>query len=261
MITKQINGSAGLLHIEDGGEGGVPVVFVHSFAGDTTHWSAQLDHLRKTRRAIAFDLRGHGQSQPPADNNFAVESLAEDIAAIVDALTMKRVVLVGHSLGGCAALLYAGKHPERVAGLVLVGVPGKVPAAQAQQIVTALESNYEKTMEEYVSQRLADAQPQVLEKLEEGRRKLSPNQTVSIIKAIFEYEPLPALRHYKGPVLLVTSPSDEQPFALHHLATDAPHIRVNGASHWLHMDKPEEFNRLLDEFLKTVESQSKTASN
>ena len=68
MTIEQVKGTAGLLHVDDDGTGGVPVVFVHSFTGDTTHWSAQLEHLRKTRRAVAFDLRGHGQSESPSGN-------------------------------------------------------------------------------------------------------------------------------------------------------------------------------------------------
>src|SRR5687768_9563791 len=64
----RIAGPAGTLVVDDGGRGGVPIVFAHSYAGSKTHWSAQLAHLRKSRRAIAFDLRGHGDSSPPADN-------------------------------------------------------------------------------------------------------------------------------------------------------------------------------------------------
>jgi len=75
----QISGPAGFLHIDDGGAGGVPVVFVHSFAGSTAHWAAQLTHLRKTRRAVALDMRSHGQSDSPARDEYAVESLAGDI--------------------------------------------------------------------------------------------------------------------------------------------------------------------------------------
>jgi pimeloyl-ACP methyl ester carboxylesterase len=60
--VKQVAGPSGSLHVDDGGSGGIPVVFVHSFAGSTEHWSAQLAHLRKTRRAVALDLHGHGQS-------------------------------------------------------------------------------------------------------------------------------------------------------------------------------------------------------
>lgn len=257
MTVKQVKGSAGLLHVNDGGTGGLPVVFVHSFAGDTTHWSAQLEHLRKSRRAVAFDLRGHGQSEAPAHDDYAIESLAEDIAAVVDGLGIERFVLVGHSTGGAAALIYAGKYPARVAGLVLVGAPGKVPAEQAQQIITLLESDYEKTMDSYWSQLLTGAQPQVLEKLTEGRRKMPRDRTVSITKAIFHYDPLPALRSYPGQKLFVTAPPDEQPAALHNLVPDVPHRVVTNASHWLHLDKPEEFNRILDEFLSSVETSGK----
>ena len=74
---------------------------------------------------VAVDLRGHGRSEAPAAGDYAVESLAADIAAVVDALGLGRFVLVGHSMGGAAALAYADAHPERVAGLVLVGTPGK----------------------------------------------------------------------------------------------------------------------------------------
>lgn len=115
-----------------GGAGGVPVVFVHSSAGSTAHWTPQLAHLRRTRRAVALDLRSHGQSASPPRDDYAVDSLAGDIAAVADGLKLKRFVLVGHSMGGAASLAHAGAHPERVAGLVVVGAPGKIPAEQAQ---------------------------------------------------------------------------------------------------------------------------------
>src|SRR5687767_11111332 len=111
--------------IDDGGKGGIPVLFVHSFGGSTRHWAPQLAHLRKTRRAIAMDLRGHGKTPAPLDSNYSVEALATDIEKVVDSLDLERVVLVGHSMGGSAAIAYAGKYPNRVAALVLEGTPGK----------------------------------------------------------------------------------------------------------------------------------------
>ena len=56
MVTE-IMGPAGGLHVDDGGSGGLPVVFIHSFAGSAEHWTGQLDHLRRRRRAVALDLR------------------------------------------------------------------------------------------------------------------------------------------------------------------------------------------------------------
>ena len=114
--VSRIAGPAGSLHVDDGGWGGVPVALLHSFAGSTRHWASQLDHLRDDRRAIAFDLRGHGESDAPSDGDYTAEALARDVAAVVDTLKLKRVVLVGHSMGGSAAIAYANAHPDRVAG-------------------------------------------------------------------------------------------------------------------------------------------------
>jgi pimeloyl-ACP methyl ester carboxylesterase len=59
MSAFRVEGPAGALAVDDGGEGGLPVVLVHSLAGNAGHWEAQLAHLRRTRRALALDLRGH----------------------------------------------------------------------------------------------------------------------------------------------------------------------------------------------------------
>jgi pimeloyl-ACP methyl ester carboxylesterase len=248
----QIPGPAGLLHIDDGGAGGVPVVFVHSFAGSTAHWVAQLAHLRKTRRAVALDLRSHGQSASPLRDDYGVESLAADIAAVADGLKLKRFMLVGHSMGGAASLAYAGAHPERVAGLVLVGTPGKIPAEQAQQVMSSLKSDYENVMAAYWNKLLTDAQPHVLAQIQSERERLPRAISLSLIQAIFDYDPVPALRRYRGPKLAVITPDQDNPYDLHRLVADLPHKVVTGTSHWLQMDKPEEFNRILDAFLEEV---------
>jgi pimeloyl-ACP methyl ester carboxylesterase len=246
----QISGPAGFLHIDDGGSDGVPVVFVHSFGGSTAHWTAQLAHLRKTRRAVALDLRGHGQSASPAGDDYAVESLAGDIAAVADVLKFQRFVLVGHSIGGAVSLAYSGEHPERVAGLVLVGTPGKMPAGQARQVMSSLKSDYKNVMEGYWNRLLTNAQPRVVAQIQSERERMPRDVSLSLIQATFDYDPVPALQRYRGPKMAVITPGHTQPYDLHNLAPDLPHKVVTGTGHWLHMDKPEEFNRILDEFLE-----------
>src|SRR6185295_7405560 len=238
VMQEQIAGPAGALHVDDGGTGGLPVVFVHSFSGSTAHWSAQLAHLRPERRAVALDLRGHGQSEPPARNDYAVEFLAEDIAAVVDALDLERFVLVGHSLGGAAAIAYAGAHPERPAGLLLVGTPGKTPAEEAKKVMTAMEADYKKVTEGYWDQLLKGARPEVLAQVKRDMAKVPQDAAVAMIRETFAFDPLPALRAYKGPKLLVNTPHGDSPNALHKQMPDLPHKQVDGTSHWLQMDKP-----------------------
>ncbi|HSE53907.1 MAG TPA: alpha/beta fold hydrolase [Gemmatimonadales bacterium] len=247
--VTRVQGPAGALYIDDGGSGGLPVVLVHSYAGSTTHWAAQLAHLRTGRRAIALDLRGHGQSAAPADGDYAVAALARDIAAVVDSLGIDRFVLVGHSLGGSAAGEYAGANPGRIAGLVLVGAPGQSSPEEARPIMASLESNYDTVMAGYWNTLLTDARPEVRTRLTSEMQSVPKDASLKLISAIFAYDPLPAIRRYPGPKLLVVTPHGNTPKDLQNLMPEVPHRVMTGTSHWPHMDKPEEFNRLLDEFL------------
>lgn len=111
------------------------MVFVHSLAGNSTHWSRQLEHLRRTRRTVALDVRGHGQSERPRNGDYTIAGMAGDVAAVVDTLGLDQFVLVGHSMGGGVALAYAGAHPDRVAGLILldpIGDGKQIPPAEAK---------------------------------------------------------------------------------------------------------------------------------
>jgi pimeloyl-ACP methyl ester carboxylesterase len=250
--VTQIQGPAGTLHVDDGGTGGIPVVFVHGYGGDTEQWSAQLAHLRASRRAVAIDLRGHGQSASPPGNDYAVESLAEDIGAVVDTLRLSRFVLVGHSMGGSAAIAFAAAHPDRVAGLVTVGTPGRTPPEMGRQIMARIEANYDSTTTAYWEQLLSNAQPAVRERVMSRMRSIPAEPSKVIIANLFRYDPVPPLSQYPGPRLAVHG-AESTPNDLQHLVPGLPHRAVEHASHWMHMDKPEEFNRILDEFLATIQ--------
>lgn len=249
VSIERIAGPAGSLRVDDGGTGGVPVVFAHSFAGSAAHWKAQLAHMRKSRRAVAFDFRGHGKSTPSNTGDYSVDGFAQDIGAVVDGLGIDRFVLVGHSQGASAAIAYAGKQPHRVAGLVLAGAPGRIPPEQSQKVIGALHADYDKVMQQYWDKLMNGAQPEVREQLSKEMHSVPKDTSLAIIKALFEDDPLPALRRYAGPKLIVVASFEETPNDLHRIAQDVPHRKIEGTSHWPHMDKPEEFNRLLDEFL------------
>jgi pimeloyl-ACP methyl ester carboxylesterase len=244
-----IAGPAGQLHVDDGGANALPVLLVHSYAGSTAHWKAQLAHLRRRRRALAVDLRGHGRSDTPPTGDYTVPALAEDIAAVANGLDLKRFVLVGHSMGGSAAAAYAGSYPGQVAGLVLAGTPGKSSPEQARQIMGALRADYDKVMAGYWDSLLEGAERPVREVLDAGRRSIEREPSLAMIGAIFDYDPLPALTRYPGPKLIIDTPHGDSPTALHRQLPDVSRKVIAGTSHWPHMDKPQEFNRLLDEFL------------
>jgi pimeloyl-ACP methyl ester carboxylesterase len=250
-MAREIMGPAGQIHVDDGGSGGLPVVFIHSFAGSGEHWSNQLDHLRTSRRAVAFDLRGHGRSEAKGNDDLTVEDLADDIGTVVDGLGLQRVALVGHSIGGSAAIAYAASNPDRVAGLLLVGTPGRMPMQQADQVMSAMSSNYQETMAGYWDRLLTDATPTTRARIDRERASMPEPAAMTLIRASFAYDPLPDLRDYQGLVETVTI--GDSPADLHKQLPDTQDVKITGTSHWAQLDRPDEFDRILDSFLARVD--------
>jgi pimeloyl-ACP methyl ester carboxylesterase len=246
----------GGLYLDDGGTGGIPVLFIHSAAGSTEHWTAQLAHLRgRGRRAIAVDLRGHGRSKPPDDGDYTIAALAGDIEAVLQFLELSRVVLVGHSLGGTVAAEFAGRHPERVAGLLLLDPASDgrtIPEAEGRGLMAALEADAHAATEQYWSMLIQPSSDAVRTRLFEGLRRTRPEAIAEPLRDLLSFDPVPPLSRYRGPRLSIITALNEIPGAYHLLAPDLPHRKVDGVGHWLHFDRPDEVNRLIDEFLAGV---------
>lgn len=250
---QSVNTPGGAIYVDDGGgTDTLPVVFLHSFGGDSGHWGTQLSHVRHDRRALAIDLRGHGKSAAPRDGDYSVAAFARDVAAAVDALGLRRFVLVGHSLGGAVAISYSAAHPSRVAGLVLVGAPGRTPPEQWKPIVQAIETNYDATMKGYWEKLLAGAQPHVRTQILGQMDAVPKPAAIAIVKALFEYDPLPPLDRYPGPKLVIYTPHGDAPHDLHNLRPRLSRHSIAGTSHWPQLDRPAEFHQVLDEFLVEI---------
>jgi non-heme chloroperoxidase len=101
---------------------GRPVVFSHGWPLDADAWDAQmLFLLHNGYRVIAHDRRGHGRSDQPADG-YDMDTFADDLAALIDALDLKAAALVGHSMGGGEVARYVGRHgTRRIERVVLIG--------------------------------------------------------------------------------------------------------------------------------------------
>src|SRR5438876_9547778 len=97
-------------HIDDGGDGGVPVVLHHGLGADREVWRSQIDHLRRSRRVLAFDLRGHGRS--PTASEYTVAAVVGALDEVTAA--MPRCWLIGHSFGGAVLTAVAGRGRYRV---------------------------------------------------------------------------------------------------------------------------------------------------
>jgi pimeloyl-ACP methyl ester carboxylesterase len=251
-MSRRIAGPAGKLTVDDGGRGEA-IVLVHSLAGNTRHWSGQLDHLRKRRRAVALDLRGHGKSEAPRNGEYAMEAQAEDVGAVADSLALERFALVGHSMGAGVALAYAGAHPGRVTHLLVadpIGDGTQTPEAEVRPFLEALGSPaYAETIEGYWSS-IAGSDGAVLERLLRDLRDTPRETVVRGLHAVMAFDPKPALARFRGPTLAVITPANDFPYSMHRLGAGLPHRVIPGTGHWLQLERPEEFNRIMERFLE-----------
>ncbi|WP_418958220.1 alpha/beta fold hydrolase [Streptomyces tritici] len=116
------DGRPTLPYAEAGGPDGIPVVLVHGYVDSWWTFEPMLRRMPSALHAYAPTQRGHGDADKPPDG-YLPEDFADDLVAFLDALGLDRVVLVGGSSGGVQARITAGRRPDRVAGLVLLGTP------------------------------------------------------------------------------------------------------------------------------------------
>lgn len=132
------------LHYLDWGTAGkTPVVFLHGGGLNAHTWDLPCVSLRRHHHCFALDQRGHGDSEWSPEMDYSFETQARDLAGFVDHLGLDRCVLVGMSLGGINALLYAAEHGERVRGLVLVDVGPDVQPAGGRRIAAFVHQTIE----------------------------------------------------------------------------------------------------------------------
>lgn len=120
---RQVPGSTGFdLNVLEWSTEGVPLLLLHGFGNDAHIWDDFAPAVAPYYRALALDHRGHGDSGWDPENRYDLDFFVDDVESVTEALGIERLVLVGHSLGGRVSTLFAGRHPERVAGLVLVDI-------------------------------------------------------------------------------------------------------------------------------------------
>jgi pimeloyl-ACP methyl ester carboxylesterase len=246
------------LYADDGGAGdGVPVLFLHSLAGNAAQWEPQLAHLRRSRRAVALEWRGHGRSPAPEGASWAPEEMAGDVLAAADALGLARFVLVGHSAGGSLALACAAAAPERLAGLLLVDAAGdarSLPRETIDPFLDALDSRaYAQTIDGYWRSIVGNSAA-VRERLMSEMRQTPQATVAGVFRSVMRFDPAPGLRAFQGPRLAVVTPRNTGPLSLRAVDPTLPQEVVNGTGHWIHLERPDEFNRILDAFLARVDA-------
>jgi pimeloyl-ACP methyl ester carboxylesterase len=261
------------LYVEESGSG-VPVLFIHEFAGDHRSWEPQVRHFARRYRCIAYAARGYPPSDVPTrPDAYSQLRAVADALAVLHHLSIERAHVVGLSMGGFCALHLGLRHPDRARSLVVAGCgygsePERQDSFRAESEVTARSFELEgsaRTAERYA---LGPARVQFQNKdprgWEEFRRQLAEHSALGsalTMRGVQQRRPslyslTDELRRLAVPTLLVVGDEDEgcldANLMLKRVVPSAGLLVMPVTGHACNLEEPELFNRALGEFLATV---------
>lgn len=251
---------------DDTGGGGAALVLLHGFPFDRLMWRGQAEALGAEFRVVVPDLRGSGET-PLGVGDVTMETLAEDVAALLDELRLGRVILGGLSMGGYVAFEFFRKFPERVRALVLADTR---PQADNEEGRRAREENARRALQEGMAPIVETMLPKLLasgtregggEILERVRSMMlgtSPEGAAASLRAMaVRRDQTDLLPSINIPTLIVvgsedavTPPADAE--AMSAKIEGSRLFVVEGAGHLSNVEQTEEFNRVLVEFLRAL---------
>ncbi|WP_139958638.1 alpha/beta fold hydrolase [Flavicella sediminum] len=251
-----------LLHSKIQGTG-QPLLILHGYFGMGDNWKSQANNLSKKYEVHLIDQRNHGRSFHSDD--FDYELLVEDLKNYVAHYKLESVHLLGHSMGGKTAMLFAVSYPEKVKSLLVADIAPKNYPPHHHQILEALNAV------DFSKIKLRNEVDAVLKNYinEEGVRQFLLKNIYRKTKTELAFrfnlesltennsevgEPLPAFAEFDGPTLFLKggnsgyiAAEDEGQIKAHF--SDSEIVTVKNAGHWLHAENPSDFLKEVEDFL------------
>ncbi|HSF03217.1 MAG TPA: alpha/beta hydrolase [Solirubrobacterales bacterium] len=240
------------------GRGEPAVVLVHCWTGDRRDWSAQLPRLVREKQVVALDLAGHGESGGRRER-WSIEAFADDVIAVVDALALRRFVLVGHSMGGQITLAAALKLRDRVVGLIpvdtLQDVEEKMSPEQIDEFLAPFDKDYAMQAEGFVRNYhfAPGSPPAVIEKVVARARAAPKGMAIAAIRAAWSYDAAQGFDAVEAPIHAING--ERFPTNLEANRRHAPQYQLTlipGVGHYPMLEAPERFGDLLEATLRAV---------
>ena len=234
------------------GEGNTALVFIHGWSCDKSYWFEQMKVFSPKYKVVAIDLGGHGESGF-ARENWTVESYGEDVAAVVNHLKLDKVILIGHSMGGYviieAAKLLKGKILGLVGADTYQSFTDDWSAEQKEGFLKPFNDNFSETTKEFVKSMFPQtADSMLVKKVAGDMSSANPQVAVSAMRNLFFYDPVPVLKEINLPIISINC--DMYPVSVDENKKYVKSFEVKmlkGVGHFVMLEKPEEFDNLLDE--------------
>lgn len=247
------------------GSGDLAVVFVHGWSCNRTYWRNQVDAFAGRYRVVAIDLPGHGESGDGRDS-WTMPSFGEDVVAVVNHLGLRKTVLIGHSMGGDVVVEAALRLGDRVAGLVWVDTYHRLTVPETEEQVQAFlepfRRDFEQTTRSLVRRMFPpNADPDIVEAIENDMSSAPAHIAFDVLHHAFANEGpvMSALQQLAIPIVAINPdyrPTDVESLSKYRVET----VIASGVGHFLMLEDPDQFNRLLDEVLTRIPQPHGTAN-
>lgn len=265
------NSNKDKLHIyyEDlGNKDSNTVVLIHPIGGNVDIWKDEISLISQMNiRVIAYELRGHNRSNMGTKNYFTIHHLVQDLKLLINSLEIKKCTLVGHSIGGSIASLYAVKYPKNIEGMILInGSSFRIPDIDLQKHVTTRKIALLKGMgavaqwikHESSEGRKAFEDEKNWKEFEQIFMKTSVEGFVAATKSLYTMPDhvTDSLKNTNYKIFGIVGEADDVFMRLmHKMKGELPRFELRilkDSDHWVIVDHPEELFKALKEFLHKI---------
>lgn len=259
-IKKTIKAEDGIpIVCEVRGKGDTALVFLHGWCGDHEYWKDQVDVYAPNYRIVTLDQAGHGRSGKDR-TEWKVSDLARDVETVVKELGLKRVILVGHSMGGPVALMAAKRMPGTVVAVIgvdtLQNADFKMPEDTVKQFLQMFETNFAGTVGGMFGSMLNEkVDPDLKKWLSDKAAAQDQKMAIGLMRDMLPLDTPTLFKEAKVPVRCINSAGGYQFFRttdaeINKKYSDFNVVTIADVGHYPMLEKPDEFNKKLGEVLK-----------
>jgi pimeloyl-ACP methyl ester carboxylesterase len=243
------------------GVGDPSLVFVHGWSCDARYWRAQLPHFSINHRVVVLDLAGHGHSGSTR-SQYSMKAFGEDVQVVAEAIGGRRIILIGHSMGGSIIAEAARLMPNRVIGLIgidtLENIEYPLTRKELDQMIAPLEKDFRTGSQQFVKEMISPrTDPLIRDWILSDISAAPPAVALSAMNEMMSQyitgESAKIFDEIRLPVVTVNGdlwPINYEANRRHMFSFDA--IVLKEADHFLMMDRAEEFNRALEKAINTI---------
>ena len=230
------------------------IIFIHGSGESSYTWKEQLVDLNLDYSVVAIDLPFHGKSGD--FKKLSLDLYVDVINNMIEFLSLREVILAGHSLGGAIIQSYYFKHPEKVSGLILCSTGAKLRVSKV--ILNATKNNFEEFLESIPTGAFyRKTSKDIIEEYIEEAEKTEPKVVHADFSICDKFDVMKKVKNIRVPCLIIVGKFDNlTPVKYSQYFKDnienSKLVVIDKAGHMVMLEKPEEFNTAVREFIEKM---------